>query len=87
MKQTGIIAHSNKCRMNQYFPFSFSAHPLRVSSQIGWIHAMAYVRQWFRALREANLFAWFYAIGGWRMEVDKADFPAIAPIGSIDEQA
>ena len=84
MKQTIIIADSNKYRMNRIFPFHFSVCQLRVSSQFGWIHATGVCANGVRELREANLFGWFYATGGYRKGVDKAGFQAIGAIGGID---
>ena len=72
--------------MKQNFSFHFSAHLLRVSSQFGWIHAIAIYANGVRQLRKANLFGWFYATGGCRMGGDKAGFHAIGAIGGIDEQ-
>ncbi len=60
--------------MNRNFPYYFSVHLLRVSSQFGWIHATAIHANGIRQLREANLFGWFYAIGGWEMGATKRVF-------------
>lgn len=70
--------------MNQYFPYSFSERPLRISCQVVWIHAISVYANGIRELREANLSGWFYARGGCRMGDDKAGFHAIGAIGGID---
>ena len=72
--------------MNQHFPCPFSERQLRVSSQISWIHATAIYTNGILELREANQIGWLHATGGYRKDVDKAGFHAIAPIGGIDEQ-
>ena len=39
-----------------------------------------------RQLRVSSLCGWIYSTPGYRKDVDKAGFHAIAPIGGIDEQ-
>ena len=85
LRQTVKIAHSNKCRMNQYFPCPFSEHQLRVSNLSGWIHATAIYTNGTRELREATQTGWIHATPGYRKEGDKADFDATERyIGGVD---
>ena len=64
LKKVIIIADSNERRMKQNFPTPFLECPLRVSSQVGWIHAIALYDEGIAALREADVFGLFYADGG-----------------------